>query len=121
MTAPGYIELRETLSGEQTHSQSPTHPIMAEDATTAATGANPDLDPSTTASSQLDDQSPQKKKKTKRGWRFWAVFACLAITAFLSALEGAIVSTALPTIARSIQASENYLWVVNAYFLTRYV
>lgn len=91
---------------------------MDENAPTTATGLGPDQ-ASTGSTHQPESSSLQKK--AQRGWRFWAVFACLAITAFLSALEGAIVSTALPTIARSIQASENYLWVVNAYFLTRYV
>lgn len=57
----------------------------------------------------------------EKGWRFWLILACLALTAFLSALEGSIVSTALPSIARALKASQDYIWVVNVYYLTRYV
>ena len=53
------------------------------------------------------------------GFRFWAVFAALVLTALISALDGSIVSTALPTIVRDLDAGENYIWVVNVYFLTR--
>ena len=52
------------------------------------------------------------------GWRFWLIFSCLVITAFMSSLEGSIVATALPTISANLHASEDYLWVVNAYFLS---
>ncbi|GAP90881.2 putative major facilitator superfamily protein [Rosellinia necatrix] len=58
------------------------------------------------------------KRKSGRGWRFWVIFVCLAFTAFLSALEGSIVSTALPSISRALHASEDYIWVVNVYYLT---
>ncbi|RYP59737.1 hypothetical protein DL770_010149 [Monosporascus sp. CRB-9-2] len=61
---------------------------------------------------------PADKPTASRGWRFWAVFISLSISAFLSALEGAVVSTALPSISRALSAGENYIWVVNVYFLT---
>lgn len=60
----------------------------------------------TTATSQLD-------------WRFWSIFAGLAISALLSALEGSVISTALPTIAADLGSGGNYVWVINLYFLTR--
>ncbi|KAI0458829.1 hypothetical protein F5B21DRAFT_527654 [Xylaria acuta] len=41
------------------------------------------------------------KDKAAKECRFWVVFVCLDFTAFLSALEGSIVSTALPFISRS--------------------
>jgi hypothetical protein len=44
----------------------------------------------------------------------------LAMTAFLSSLEASSFSTTLPTIARAVQASEDYLWLVNGYFVARY-
>lgn len=62
---------------------------------------------------------PAEKPKTGRGWRFWAVFISLSISAFLSALEGAVVSTALPSISRAVNAGEDYIWMVNVFFLTR--
>lgn len=58
-------------------------------------------------------------KQQKYGWRFWAVFFGLAVTALISGMEGVILSTALPTISRDLGPGENYSWVVNAYFLTR--
>ncbi|UPL04076.1 hypothetical protein LCI18_015010 [Fusarium solani-melongenae] len=58
------------------------------------------------------------KPKVGRGWRFWAVFISLSISAFLSALEGAVVSTALPSISRAVNAGEDYIWMVNVFFLT---
>ncbi|KAJ3565754.1 hypothetical protein NPX13_g7383 [Xylaria arbuscula] len=59
-----------------------------------------------------------KEAPTPKGPRFWLTFVCLVLTAFVSALEGSIVSTALPSIARALDASENYIWVVNVYYLT---
>ncbi|RDL33244.1 putative major facilitator superfamily protein [Venustampulla echinocandica] len=57
-------------------------------------------------------------KASGRGWRFWAIFASLALTAFLSSLEGSVVATALPAISRAINAQADYVWIVNVYFLT---
>ncbi|KAG4442680.1 hypothetical protein IFR05_001865 [Cadophora sp. M221] len=52
------------------------------------------------------------------GWRFWAVFSGLVATTLLSALDGAIVATALPTIADTLDLGPNYVWVANIYWLT---
>jgi hypothetical protein len=60
----------------------------------------------------------QRNPKEKRGWRFWALFSALWTTALLSALEGTVVSTALPTIVHDLGVGENYVWIVNAYYLT---
>ncbi len=57
----------------------------------------------------------------KRGPRFWAIMFALCVTGVLSALEGTVVSTALPTVIRSLGGGEEYLWGVNGYFLARYV
>ena len=57
--------------------------------------------------------------KPKYGWRFWLIFPALCATAFLASLEATLVSTALPTINRDIQTGDNYVWVINAFFLTR--
>ncbi|OMP86687.1 putative MFS-type transporter [Diplodia seriata] len=58
------------------------------------------------------------EKRQKYGWRFWAIFSGLAVTALISGMEGVILSTALPTISRDLGPGENYSWVINAYFLT---
>ncbi|KAK8001223.1 hypothetical protein PG991_013445 [Apiospora marii] len=62
--------------------------------------------------------SVQADEAPKRGWRFWAIFSGLCLSALLSALEGAIVSTALPTMSSELQSGANYVWVINVYFLT---
>ncbi|KAI0972724.1 MFS general substrate transporter [Xylaria arbuscula] len=67
------------------------------------------------------DSSPADDAKAAlvpKGPRFWLTFVCLVVTAFVSALEGSIVSTALPSIARALDSSQNYIWVVNVYYLT---
>lgn len=53
------------------------------------------------------------------GWRSWATIAALSVVALLPAIEGTVVSTALPTIVQDLHGGEAYVWVVNAYFLTR--
>ncbi|TWU72715.1 hypothetical protein ED733_004310 [Metarhizium rileyi] len=65
-----------------------------------------------------DIKPPADKQSASHGWRFWAVFISLSISAFLSALEGAVVSTALPSISRAVNAGEDYIWMVNVFFLT---
>ena len=53
------------------------------------------------------------------GWRYWAVITALSVTALLPAMEGTVVSTALPSIIQDLHGGELYVWVVNSYFLTR--
>jgi hypothetical protein len=67
-----------------------------------------------TVSTQRNTASPKKYP-----WRFWAVFVSLSVTGLLAAVEGTVTSTALPTIAEDLEAGEQYIWFVNAYFLTR--
>jgi MFS family permease len=55
----------------------------------------------------------------KKGWRFWAIFGAICVTAMLAAVESSVTSTALPTIVHELDAGPLYIWVVNAYFLTR--
>ncbi|KAL5882999.1 hypothetical protein ACKVWC_002000 [Pyricularia oryzae] len=52
-----------------------------------------------------------------RGAAFWVVFASLSLMALLSAMEGGIMSTALPSISRAVNAEGNYVWIVNVYVL----
>lgn len=74
------------------------------------------------ASAELVDETripAATEEKTNKDWKFWCIFFSLVLTAFLSALEGSVVSTALPSIARALEASENYIWVVNVYYLAK--
>lgn len=54
----------------------------------------------------------------KYGWRFYAIYSSLIAATVLSALDGSIVSTALPTIAETLDLGSNAVWVANVYFLT---
>lgn len=73
-----------------------------------------------------DGQSPessdlitQKPAKTHYPLSFWLAFLGLCCTGLVSALDGSIVATALPTIVAELHGGDNYVWVVNVYFLTR--
>ena len=67
------------------------------------------------------DESGEKQADTtpQLNWRVWVIFSGLAISALLSALEGSVISTALPTITADLGSGGNYVWVINLYFLTR--
>ena len=54
----------------------------------------------------------------KYGWRFYAIYSSLIASSLLSALDGSIVSTALPTIAETLDMGANSVWAANIYFLT---
>ncbi len=76
-------------------------------------------------SNDPSSSSPAQEEKevdttTQLGWRVWLIFSGLAVSALLSALEGSVISTALPTIAAELGSGASYVWVINLYFLTRY-
>lgn len=54
---------------------------------------------------------------SKKGLKFWLVFVSMCACLFLSALELCSVSTALPTIANALHASQ-FTWVGTAYSLS---
>ncbi|KAH6673324.1 MFS general substrate transporter-like protein [Halenospora varia] len=58
-----------------------------------------------------------KKPSFERGPRFWAILGALSVTGMLSALEGTVVSTALPTVVHELGGGDMYIWAVNGYFL----
>ncbi|KAA8649480.1 hypothetical protein EYZ11_010869 [Aspergillus tanneri] len=60
----------------------------------------------------MEAQNPQ------RGWRFVVIFCALCMTAFLSALDTSIISTALPTIAADLNSETLYVWTINSYLLS---
>ena len=55
--------------------------------------------------------------KTKKGFTFWCIFFSICVALFLAALELTAVSTALPTIAHDLHASD-FVWVGSAYSLS---
>jgi hypothetical protein len=68
-----------------------------------------------------DVSKSEETQVEDRGFRFWAIFAALSITGLLAAIEATIISTALPTIVHNLNVGNNYAWIANAYFLTRFV
>lgn len=85
--------------------------------TVTMNGISPEIcadDPKDTGNSSEQHQS------TKR-WRYGMIIVALCVTSSLVALEGTVVSTALPSIIHDLSGGETYVWVVNAYFLSRFV
>ncbi|KAK8022487.1 DNA repair protein RAD50 [Apiospora rasikravindrae] len=85
----------------------------------AVTGA-----PTTSSSSQANmvgsdstttDEEPPAFHPTLQ---FWLAFLALLLATLLSALDGAIVATALPTISSDLDVGPDFVWVANVYFLT---
>ncbi|CAI6337893.1 unnamed protein product [Periconia digitata] len=62
--------------------------------------------------------SDPKATELNWGWRFWTIIASLCITSLLTAIESTVTSTALPTIANTLNSRESYVWFVNAIFLS---
>ncbi|KAH0489330.1 hypothetical protein TgHK011_009763 [Trichoderma gracile] len=52
-------------------------------------------------------------------WRFWAIITALAITGLMSAIEGTIITSALPSITNALGGGDAYIWVPNAYLLAQ--
>ncbi|KAF4770816.1 hypothetical protein N7455_007078 [Penicillium solitum] len=50
------------------------------------------------------------------GWKIWVLVVTLCMSGFAVTMEGSIVVTALPTIARDLHTTD-YVWVVNCYTL----
>ncbi|PGH16794.1 hypothetical protein AJ80_05109 [Polytolypa hystricis UAMH7299] len=65
-----------------------------------------------------ESQDDLEKKQPHHNWQFYIIFIGLIATGVLSALDGAIVSTALPTIVAELNIGADYVWVANIYFLT---
>jgi hypothetical protein len=65
------------------------------------------------------DSSPPPT--TERGAQFWAIIATLCVIGLLSALENTVVTTSLSYIVTELSLGENYVWVTNVFFLTRFV
>lgn len=85
-------------------------------------------DPKSSEAAEKDNTMPEKQTQvppnngvdTKHhyGWRFYAVYSGLIAATLVSALDGSIVATALPTIAATLDSGPNYVWIANVYFLT---
>lgn len=68
---------------------------------------------------QESENTASNKASDRHTWQFYVIFTGLVLSGLLSALDGAIVSTALPTIVAELDIGADYVWVANIYFLTR--
>ena len=72
------------------------------------------------SSSSAGNEGKKPTEDTPRDFRFWAIIASLCVTGLLGALENTVVTTSLPTIVRALDLGDNYIWITNVFFLTRY-
>src|SRR6186713_1096206 len=91
---------------------------------TRRTNDNPKLVPITEAghgnhTAILGHASGRKTKSRPHGSQYAIIIGALCVVSSLPALEGTVVSTALPSIMKDLGGGEAYVWVVNAYFLSR--
>ena len=83
--------------------------------------------PSSSSSTTLPDSEDKasldgvKTEEWVRGVGFWRCFTGVCIPILLSAFEGSVVSTALPTISRSLGIGPNAAWVATAFLLASIV
>ncbi|TBU25225.1 iron permease [Dichomitus squalens] len=63
------------------------------------------------------DSSPSTPQQTTKGSTFWLSFTAAVVCNFLGALDLTAVSTALPTITKELNGTENFVWVGAAYGL----
>ncbi|KAK3693274.1 major facilitator superfamily-domain-containing protein [Podospora appendiculata] len=76
---------------------------------------------SSSSSSSLEKEKPESDRPPPNEWArgvgFWRCFIGLCIPILLSAFEGSVVSTALPTISQSLGLGPNSSWVATAFLL----
>lgn len=69
------------------------------------------------SSSSSQQPTSAESGRRLRGVALFSVLAALLLTLLLEALDGTIVSTALPRIIGTLQGFDRYTWVVTAYLL----
>lgn len=72
----------------------------------------------THSSTSLPDSNQEKLRPDaqpfKHTWSLWAIFSVLCLFSFLTAIDGTILTTSLPTIARAIGGGRNdtlFIWI----------
>jgi hypothetical protein len=65
------------------------------------------------------DVQSERTALSSRDWRFWAIFPPVCLSQLLIALESTIPIASLPKISTDLGAGDNWVWVVNAYLLTK--
>ena len=65
----------------------------------------------------VSSPQPDAYTKSTATARFWGIFAGLCLLAFISALDVAIITTALPTITDDIGGATQFIWIANSFVL----
>ncbi|KAK0719157.1 major facilitator superfamily domain-containing protein [Lasiosphaeris hirsuta] len=118
-------------SARQSTSSLPTSRSCASFSTTPSTPSTLSLakgpavvetvSPVTEPTTSPDDPASPTVNAWARGPGFWRCFVGLCIPILLSAFEGSVVSTALPTISQSLGLGPNSSWVATAFLLASIV
>lgn len=73
------------------------------------------------AQSELMAESGRETASFKPSFRMYAIIVGLGITNLLAALENTVVSVAAPVLLTDLQLGDNFIWITNALFLSRYM
>ncbi|KAI1405346.1 MFS general substrate transporter [Hypoxylon fuscum] len=65
-----------------------------------------------------DDASSPGATRSRYSIRFWGTFVALCLLAFISALDVAIITTALPEIIDSVGGASQYVWIANSFVVS---
>jgi len=83
----------------------------------AASTPSPQSQHDSNTSQKRGQAPPQEEVPFKHSWSVGLIFFILSLFSFISALDGTIVTTALPTIAHDIGGNDQlYLWVAQCFF-----
>ena len=94
---------------------------------------HPNLTASSEAAAPLrSDHEPKPSRTTEPhdgpeqddfhpGLRLWIVIIGLGVTLLLTALENTAITVAIPIIVSELELGEKYIWVTNAFFISRCV
>lgn len=55
------------------------------------------------------------------GLRLWIIIIGLGVTTLLCALENTVVTVAAPVILTDLNLGGNYIWIIDAFFICRFV
>ncbi|KAI0892443.1 major facilitator superfamily domain-containing protein [Annulohypoxylon nitens] len=64
------------------------------------------------------EESPPGVSKPRHSVRFWGTFVALCLLSFISALDVAIITTALPEIIDSVGGASQYVWIANSFVVS---
>ncbi|RAH69242.1 MFS general substrate transporter [Aspergillus aculeatinus CBS 121060] len=69
----------------------------------------------------MEEGQPPPQNPQKHPISFWLVFLSLCLLSFVSALDGAIISTALPKVTAALGGETDYIWIANSFTIAQTV